>query len=50
LWLLGKTAALCCGLFRRPFGVPGDVLAFVLTVPSLKSLYLATKGSLLAEI
>jgi ABC-type lipopolysaccharide export system ATPase subunit len=35
LWLLGETAALCCGLFRRPFGVPEDVLAFVLTVPSL---------------
>jgi RuvB-like protein 1 (pontin 52) len=29
LRLLGETAALCCGLFRRPFGVPGDVLAFV---------------------
>jgi large subunit ribosomal protein L23Ae len=42
LWLLGETAALCCGLFRRPFGVPGDVLAFVLTVPSAMNNQLRT--------
>jgi ferredoxin len=43
LWLLGETAALCCGLFRRPFGVPGDVLAFVLTVPSTFTMILSCK-------